>query len=74
MNWIEGAMWGLTGLSLVGVVANIYKRPWCFLVWFWTNLAWVAYDVHKGAWPQAALMAVYVILSAAGYVAWRRKR
>ena len=25
--------WIITVLSIVGVIANIYKRSWCFIIW-----------------------------------------
>ncbi len=65
------AMWVVTVASLVGTVANIYKRRWGFAVWFVTNLAWTGYDAWLGAWPQAALMAVYAGLAVWGWAKWR---
>lgn len=68
---LELAMWAVTGASIVGTVANIYKCRWGFGVWLATNLSWVAYDVHLAAWPQAALFGVYSGLAAWGLWKWR---
>lgn len=59
--------------SLVGTVANIHHRRWCFAVWGVSNAAWCLYDLHKTAYPQAALMAVYFGLAVWGWFAWGRK-
>lgn len=69
---IDNLMWGVTGASLVGTVANLYKRRWCFGIWLATNLLWSAYDLSKGAPAQAALQAVYAGLAVWGLVAWRK--
>ena len=64
-------MWAVTAASLVGTVANIYHRRWCFGVWLATNIAWTAYDLHLRAWPQAALTAIYAGLSVWGLAKWK---
>ena len=71
---IEAAMWIVSVLSLVGTVANIYKARWCFAVWAVTNAAWTLYDIHKTAYPQAALQAVYFVLAIWGLWAWRKRQ
>jgi nicotinamide riboside transporter PnuC len=63
-------MWLVTAASIVGTLANIYGRRWCFVVWMVTNILWVEYDVYKEAYPQAALMMVYALLAAWGYTKW----
>ena len=68
---IDRLMWLVTIASLIGTVANIHKRRWCFGVWAFTNAAWAIYDVHKGAHAQAALQAVYFGLSVYGLRKWR---
>lgn len=70
MNW--DWMWVVTVASLIGTVANVYRRRWGFLVWVGTNSAWVVYDIHLAAWPQAALMAVCLVLAVWGWFAWGR--
>ena len=70
---IESAMWGVTVASLVGTVANIYRRRWCFWIWLVTNSAWTAYDMYKESYPQAALMGIYAALSVWGLCRWKAK-
>ena len=69
---IEHLFWLVTVASLVGTVANIKHRRWCFYIWALTNAAWTVYDVHKTAYPQAALQAVYFGLAIWGIFAWRK--
>lgn len=64
--------WLLTIASLIGVVANIHKKTWCFYIWAVTNSLWMVYDLTRGAYPQAFLFAVYVILAFYGIYQWRK--
>jgi hypothetical protein len=70
---IDQAMWLVTAASIIGTVANICKRRWCFYVWAATNATWAVYDLWKGAPAQAGLMAVYFGLSVWGIRAWRQE-
>ena len=63
--------WSITVLALVGVWLNIKKRQSCFAVWLVTNTAWCVVDLRHGLYAQAALMAVYAVLSVWGLWAWR---
>lgn len=69
---INTLMWIVTAASLVGVVANIKKKTWCFGVWFFTNSIWMIYDLSLGAYAQSALFAVYVALAVWGIYEWRK--
>ena len=64
--------WLLTALSLTGIVLNIYKRPVCFAIWSVTNVGWMWYDWRIGAYEQAALFAVYLVLSLWGLWKWMK--
>jgi membrane protein implicated in regulation of membrane protease activity len=66
--------WFLTGASLVGVVANIYRRRWCFAVWLVTNTTWAVYDFSIGATAQGVLFSVYAVLAVWGLWTWRKPR
>jgi nicotinamide riboside transporter PnuC len=66
--------WLITIASIVGTVANIYKRQWCFIIWLVTNSAWMIVDFCMGMYSQAALFAVYVGLAMWGLIQWRRKK
>jgi len=70
---IDNLMWLVTLASIIGTVANVQQKRWCFYVWSATNGLWVAYDIYKTAYPQAALMAVYLGLAVWGVFAWKEK-
>jgi nicotinamide riboside transporter PnuC len=74
MQTIEVIMWVVCVASLIGTVANIYQMKWCFLVWFFCNVAWCAYDIHKIAYPQASLMGIYALLAIWGYLHWTKEK
>jgi nicotinamide riboside transporter PnuC len=65
-------MWLVTLASLIGTVANIKKKQWCFGVWLCTNSIWCVYDYMIGAQAQAALFFVYVLLAIYGLWEWRK--
>ena len=64
-------MWVVAGVSLVGVVLNIFKRRCCFLVWIFTNGAWCWYDFSIEAFAQSGLVFVYLGLSVWGFFKWQ---
>jgi nicotinamide riboside transporter PnuC len=68
MDWT----WIITAASIIGVVANIYKRRWCFGVWLCTNTLWMIIDLKAGLYAQAFLFAVYVCLAAWGLMQWKK--
>lgn len=63
-------MWIITLLSITGVILNIRKHAACFVIWGITNTAWFVYDLRIGAYPQAAVFAVYLALSIYGLFKW----
>ena len=68
MNWT----YLITIASIIGTVANIYKKKWCFILWLFTNALWCAVDAYKGLYSQAILFAVYFVLAVWGLVKWRK--
>lgn len=64
--------WLITIASLIGTVANIYKKSWCFLIWLCTNTLWMIVDIRHGLYAQAVLFFVYILLSIWGLIQWRR--
>lgn len=63
--------WLTAAASLIGVIANIHHKRWCFGVWLVTNTAWAAVDLWHGIYAQATLQAVYAGLSVYGLVKWK---
>lgn len=65
--------WVTTAAAVTGVVLNIRKSHRSYYLWMHTNVAWVVIDVYHRVWSQAALQAVYFVLSCWGAYMWRRK-
>jgi nicotinamide riboside transporter PnuC len=60
----------ITALSIIGVIANIYKKKWCFIIWLFTNASWCLYDFSKGLYSQSFLFFVYTLLAIWGLIKW----
>ncbi len=63
--------WGLTAISLVGVVLNIYKDPLCFWLWVVSNFLWCVVDWRRRIYSQAVLMGIYCALAIWGIWTWK---
>ena len=68
MSWT----WFVIIAAIIGTVANIYKKPWCFAIWLATNTIWMIVDFQAGMYAQAFLFAVYVLLAIWGLIQWRK--
>lgn len=66
--------WLITLASILGTIANIYKKRWCFIVWLFTNSIWMAVDFYQGLYAQAFLFAVYAMLAVWGLVQWKEEK
>jgi len=67
MDWT----WAITLASIIGTVANIYQRRWCFGLWLVTNSTWMIIDFREGLYSQSFLFFVYVLLAVWGLYQWR---
>lgn len=65
-------MWFLTAFSLLGVVLNIKRKKFCFIIWGVTNATWAIIDYQAGLIAQAALFAIYFCLAIWGLIEWGR--
>jgi nicotinamide riboside transporter PnuC len=66
--------WFVTIASIIGTIANIYKKRWCFIIWLFTNSLWMIVDFYQGLYAQSFLFAVYVCLAVWGLIQWRREK
>lgn len=73
MQIIEIISYIITAASIIGTIANAYQKRWCFIVWLFTNSFWLVYDIIIGAYSQAILYAVYVVLAVIGLKKWTKK-
>lgn len=75
MTWtyLTNLTYLITLASIIGTVANIFKKRWCFVLWLFTNTAWLIVDAYNGLYSQALLFLVYVGLSVWGLIQWKRE-
>jgi len=69
MEWT----WGLTMLSIFGVVLNNHQDRRCFYIWIVTNSLWAVVAFGKGIPAQGTMFLVYLALSLHGLWKWRHK-
>ncbi len=62
--------WLVSLAALVGVVLNIHRQVAAFWIWSVTNAVWAFADWSVGLHAQAALQAVYFVLSLYGIWKW----
>jgi hypothetical protein len=60
----------ITVFSIIGTIANIYKKKWCFWIWTFSNMAWIIWDVWSGAYPRVFGDSVYLVLALWGMYSW----
>ena len=70
---MQSLLWIVTAASLIATVANIYKKRWCFIIWFMSNIVWAVTDFYYGIYSQAALMLIYTVLAVWGWYKWEEK-
>lgn len=63
----------ITLASIVGTVANSFKKRWCFIVWGVTNTFWIFYNIVFKNYAQALLYAFNLIMAIVGFIKWRDK-
>ncbi len=64
--------WLLTALSLWGVWLNIKKDKKCFYIWIIANFGWITVNIKANLYAQAALFAIYTVLSIYGIYEWSK--
>lgn len=65
--------WIITILSIIGVILNIYKNKYCFIIWAITNFSWFVVDLYYGIYSQAVLFLVYFFLAIFGLIKWAKE-
>jgi len=66
--------WVITLISIIGVIANIYKKTWCFILWIFSNFTWMVIDYNAGLYAQSFLFLVYFLLAIWGLIQWSREQ
>ena len=63
----------ITAISIIATVANAFQKRWCFIVWLFTNLFWIIYDLWIGAYGQALLYVANFVICVIGLFKWKKK-
>ena len=63
----------ITLLSIIGTLANAYKKRWSFFIYLFTNAFWCIYDLYKGIYAQSILFAVYFVIAVIGIIKWKEE-
>lgn len=63
----------ITAISIIATVANAFQKRWCFIVWLFTNLFWIIYDLWIGAYGQALLYVANFVICVIGLRNWKKK-
>ena len=64
--------WVLTGISLIGVILNAYKRIEGFYLMLPSSIGWVIYNYYLDLYSQALLFFVYIFLNILGLYQWSK--
>jgi nicotinamide riboside transporter PnuC len=63
--------WIATILSIIGTIANIYKKRYGFVLWIIADIIWIDIDYQAGLHEQAGLFLFFAILAMWGYIQWK---
>lgn len=66
-------MWIVTAISIIGSILNARKSIWCFYVWIFANIIWLAYDIHINLYSRAALDIFQTVICISGIIFWKRE-
>lgn len=65
--------WSLAGVSIFGMVLNINKNKLCFVVFAFTNLAWLIYFLLIKEYAPSFLQFVFLLSSFWGLWKWHEE-
>lgn len=65
-------IWAITIVSIIGVILNIYKNRWGFVLWMISNSCWIYIDFQKGIPEQSVLFIVYFFAALWGWIFWSK--
>jgi len=67
-------IWIITIISIIGVILNIYKNRYGFVLWMIANAFWCVIDFKQGIPAQSVLFVVYFFLALWGWITWSGKQ
>ena len=63
----------VSAASIIGTIANSFKKRWCFIVWGITNIFWIVYNIMLLSYAQALLYAFNLAMAIVGFIKWGKK-
>lgn len=63
----------MTALSIIGTVANSFRRKWCFYLWAVTNTFWCVYNFAHEEYALAIQYAFNFAMAVVGLIRWSRE-
>lgn len=69
MKWT----WIVTVLSIIGVIANVKKKRWCFFIWVITNTTWMLVNIYMKLYSASFMFFIYLLLAIWGIISWGKK-
>lgn len=62
--------WALTAMGITGAALNAFGLGICFTIWIIANIGWIAVNIQRRSWPEAALFSAYLATSILGLFTW----
>lgn len=62
--------WALTVMGITGATLNALGLGICFIIWIIANIGWIAVNIQRRSWPEAALFSAYLATSILGLFTW----
>ena len=63
--------WIIAGISLTGVILNIFLNRWGFACWIVGNAFWSWFNYNHREYALAVLFFVYFVLAVYGFWVWK---
>lgn len=63
----------VTAITLIGTIANAFKKRWSFIIWICTNVFWMIYNFYIHQPQQAIIYMTNIITSIIGLIYWKKE-
>ena len=69
---MEILTWAMTGITILGTVANSYQKREGFYFWLISNIFWVCYNIYNKMYAQAVVYFFNAAMCIVGLVKWKK--
>lgn len=66
-------LWILITLSTIGLILNVKKNSWCFVLWIISNVGWAYVNFKSGLQAQGWQFVIYTAFTVWGAYEWTRE-